>query len=550
MYRKIVGIFVCMLLIATAVLPAVGIMNEKKTINNESMALLNPTVEWLKTYPGDGFDQFRSVKQTPDGGYIAYGEYSESEMTYARVLKVDADGEEEWTVINHDINGSGYDQQEVMNTIILTSDGGYLAGGSSMYHYVGDGFDFWDTTGFLWKLDSSGNTQWFSQQLYSVEEITRVVPACTIELEDGYINAGWAIMITDINSGEYVLETALFKTDLSGNLEWYKTYNAGGNINNYGVSLSCTTDGGYFISGASGLNLGSVDRIFVVKTDENGNKQWDNIFDGPAFDTCTIRGCCQADDGGYMIAGTTSSYGAGAWDIWVIKIDSSGNMEWDKTLGGTKQDHSWSMIQTDDGRFIINIVYNYGYFAFTRDDILLVNIDQDGKVYWKALIEEDGRQIPIDVDLTDDGGFIIAGRTGDGGSVNTDSFMIKLSSFDNNRPDKPEIDGPDKGKPDTEYTFTATGTDPDGDTLKYMWDWGDGNFSEWLDTNEATYTWTTEDKFDIKVMTMDENGGESDWSDPLSFSTPKNKQYINMPFLKYLEQHPYLFPILRQLLGL
>jgi len=108
-----------------------------------------------------------------------------------------------------------------------------------------------------------------------------------------------------------------------------------------------------------------------------------------------------------------------------------------------------------------------------------------------------------------------------------------------------------KGKPDTEYTFSTTAvTDPDGDMIYYQWDWGDGNFSELLGTTEATYTWSYEDNFEVRVIAMDEHGGESDWSDPFTFSTPKNKPYINTPFLRFLEQHPHLFPLLRQLLDL
>ena len=119
----------------------------------------------------------------------------------------------------------------------------------------------------------------------------------------------------------------------------------------------------------------------------------------------------------------------------------------------------------------------------------------------------------------------------------------------NTEPDKPTITGPSSGKPDTEYTFTASAADPDGDSLSYKWDWGDDSISEWLDTAEASHTWTTEAVFNISVRVKDIHGALSDWSDPLAFSTPKNKAISNS-FLRFLENHPHLFPLLRQLLDL
>ena len=128
----------------------------------------------------------------------------------------------------------------------------------------------------------------------------------------------------------------------------------------------------------------------------------------------------------------------------------------------------------------------------------------------------------------------------------SDSLDVTIT----NPPTKPETPtGPTSGKPGTEYTFATSTTDPDGDAISYMWDWGDGNFSDWIDTNEAAYTWEQEAKFNISVKAKDIYGAESDWSDPLSFSTPKNKA-INTPFLRFLENHPHMFPLLRQLLGL
>jgi hypothetical protein len=139
------------------------------------------------------------------------------------------------------------------------------------------------------------------------------------------------------------------------------------------------------------------------------------------------------------------------------------------------------------------------------------------------------------IDETSDGGFIISGRTANPDSKNCDSYLIKIASFENQRPTKPTIEGPNKGKPGESYVFTAISSDPEGTDLTYMWDWGDGNYSGWLTMNEKAKSYNTEDVFKIKVKVKDEDGGESEWSEPFSFSTPKNKQIKNyMDLLEYL----------------
>ena len=209
------------------------------------------------------------------------------------------------------------------------------------------------------------------------------------------------------------------------------------------------------------------------------------------------------------------------------------------------------MDATDDGGYILGVVKDIQGISGTRDDIWIIKTDDKGNTKWKFQIEEDGIQAAWTVQCTSDGGFIACGRTGNYGSSSSDGFVYKISSFENQRPDKPATPtGPSDGKTNIEYTFSTSSSDPDGGEVLFKWDWGDGNFSDWLDTNVATYTWTTEDNFEIRVMAMDEHGGESDWSDPFEFSTPKNKPYINTPFLNFLENYPHLFPLLRQLLDL
>ena len=165
-----------------------------------------------------------------------------------------------------------------------------------------------------------------------------------------------------------------------------------------------------------------------------------------------------------------------------------------------------------------------------------------------------------------------------------DTAVIKVRSIDsngfgpmievgfeviiNNQPNKPsKPSGTTSGKTGTSYTYSSSTTDQDGDKVKYAWDWnGDGAIDQWDDnggsyyasgaTVSTSHTWTSDGTYNVKVMAEDTNGAQSDWSDPLSVSMPKgkNEKSINTPFIQFLEDllqnHPYLFPLLRQIMKL
>ncbi len=126
----------------------------------------------------------------------------------------------------------------------------------------------------------------------------------------------------------------------------------------------------------------------------------------------------------------------------------------------------------------------------------------------------------------------------------------------NSPPNKPDIDGSTSGKPGMEYTYTIVATDPEDDQIYYKISWGDETLSDWLgpyDSNtevEVSYTWSKRGNYEIKVKAKDTKFAYSEWSDPLPISMPKNKPYINSPFLNFLQNYPCLFLLLRCILGL
>ena len=140
------------------------------------------------------------------------------------------------------------------------------------------------------------------------------------------------------------------------------------------------------------------------------------------------------------------------------------------------------------------------------------------------------------------------------GRVNANKALNSVNSPPE-KPSKPV--GPTSGTPGEEYTYSTSTTDGEGEQILFWFDWDDGTNTGWIgpfnsgETCEANHIWQEKGNYQIRVKAMDINDYESDWSDSLPISMPKNKKSINTPFLlRFLENHPYMFPILRHLLGL
>jgi hypothetical protein len=541
MNKKIVGILICTLLIGTVVLPVMGTMNEVKDESNASTFIKNQEiykenalslheleVDWERLYGGANEEVFRNVKQTTDGGYIMVGAWnSESHC----LMKVDENGEEEWSATalpNPDFWPRSY-------YVIETSDGGFITTGSHEDEvYLGH-------DRYIWKVDANGNTEF----LKTYEDPLYAWHMCIRETDDGgYIICG-EVDVDENNPSDF--DVLLMKTDATGNVEWQQIFRYG-EFGELAYAVRQTLDGGYILSGRVETSISESD-FLIIKTDENGNKEWDRTHGGNRWEQTQSKDILFTEDGGYLFLAATRSYGAGNLDLWLIKTDSNGNMVWNKTFGGTKLDMSGGLDFTDDGGIIITGTKDADNFFTPKSEGLVIKTDANGNVEWQKEFGYDKADQLQSVCSTSDGGYIVAGNsdsTSTSGAGMYDGWLIKIKAFENDRPQKPtKPSGPARGDPDTEYTFSTSSTDSDGDQIYYMWDWGDGNFSDWLETPEALYTWTTEDNFEIKVMVQDEHGGESEWSDPLSFSTPRRKVINSLTF--FIERLIERFPLLELL---
>ena len=274
-------------------------------------------------------------------------------LALANVVCAEMAPEEEW---GKTFGGTDYDRSY---SVQQTSDGGYIIAGTTESYGAGNG-DFW-----LVKTDSNGNKQW--DKTFGG---TNIDGASSVQQtsDGGYILAGYT---GSYGAGNF--DFWLVKTDSEGNKEWDRTF--GGTSRDEAYSVQQTSDGGYIITGST--EIGGYD-FWLVKTDSNGNKQWNATFGGISWDVA--HSVQQTSDGGYIFAGYTGSYGAGFTDAWLVKTDSEGHKVWDKTFGGANTDSADSVQQTSDGGYILaGNTYSYGA---GRSDFWLVKTDSDGNKQW------------------------------------------------------------------------------------------------------------------------------------------------------------------------
>jgi len=209
-------------------------------------------------------------------------------------------------------------------------------------------------------------------------------------------------------------------------LEWTRTF--GDSAWCRGSSVQETSDGGYVVAGNTSRNA------WLVKTDSNGNEVWNREFGGSLYDVGVA--VQQTSDGGFIVAGYTNSYGNGHQDVWLIKTDSSGNELWNRTFGGPVGDYGRFVQQTSDGGYIVVGVTSPPETddAVNVADVLLIKTDSDGNEVWTKLFDKSVYDDGVSVQQTPDGGYIVAGNTGDERAYEiflTDVLLIKTDSSGN-----------------------------------------------------------------------------------------------------------------------
>lgn len=349
-----------------------------------------------------GDDTGQAIRPTSDGGFIIAGSSDSYTLSRGIILsKFDSAGTLMWTKVTRSIGHStAYDIKQ-------TSDGGYVATGRGFF---GGSYQRL----FLFKYDQTGNSVWQTRMPgfnFNNDSGEEVQPTS----DGGYIVTG-----STESYGAGNTDLIIVKFDDSGNISWTRT--AGGPSFDWGASVVQTSDGGYVATGQYGLPGGG-SNLLLVKFDNAGNLSWAKTVNNTEHGRSVI----QTPDGGYMVAGVTSSIGAGNLDLILLKVDGSGNLTWAKTAGGSGGDFERAEIQqTSDGGFIVSGTTSS--FGSGGEDLIMAKFDGLGNLSWAKTIGGNDSDWGLSVRQVSDG-FIATGQTTIFGDV--DILLAKTDSGGN-----------------------------------------------------------------------------------------------------------------------
>jgi hypothetical protein len=303
-----------------------------------------------------------------------------------------------------------------------TSDDGYIIGGTIKSQNP-EGSPMYVDIPLLIKVDGNGNEIW--KKTFGDFGNTSSV----LDLPDGG-NIFVAIKSFEMTSqktfdGGFIIagKYRIVKTDSKGKEQWSKTIRLFGKEGVFTTSsVKETQDGGYILTG---------EEACISKIDSNGTEQWSRTFGAAGYDS--LNSVQNTLDGGYIFAGRTARYGAGS-DAWLLKTDANGNEEWNKTFGLEGFDSVNSVVQTPDGGYVLAGIIDTaknpdhkGQILYEDHDAWLFKTDATGNIEWSKTIGGLKRDEAKFVQQAPDGGYVIAGTTESYGSVGSDIWLVKVS---------------------------------------------------------------------------------------------------------------------------
>ncbi len=333
-----------------------------------SITAQTPTIQWQKNYGGSFYDKAESIIETNEGGYVIAGHSQSSNHDLTSnlgnydcwIIKINNTGGIVW---KKTLGGSGYDY---FRKIIKTPDNGYLCIGESN--------------------SPNGDI---------------VAPFGQIDY--------WVIKIND-----------------AGTIEWKKNY--GGSSNDWGNSVCLTNDANYIIAGHSESNdqnsssqIGGID-FWVLKINPTGNIIWKKKYGGLQYDF--LSSIIQTQDGGYAICGYSASTSGhflqnmGGLDVWVVKIDVEGNIQWKNNFGGSLDDFSRAIIEDIDGNFVVvGETYSFDFDANEnhssegKRDYFVIKINNLGQKIWTRCYGGENNEYARSVVQNNAGEYVIIGES-------------------------------------------------------------------------------------------------------------------------------------------
>lgn len=396
-----------------------------------------PLKEKKNVFGGTALDMAYSIVLTIDGGYVVAGQTQSNNGDVSGnqagsnmwIIKFSARGDIQW---QKKLGGANV---TVAHSIIQTTDGGYAVTG----YTFSTNYDV-----LVVKLSAAGDLQWQATLGGTGSEQARSIVQTT---DGGYVLAGQTQSNNGNVSGNGSSNMLVVKLSSEGFIEWQKML--GGTDYDEAWAIVRTTDGGYVVAGTTLSNDGNVSGnhgnydMWVVKLSSAGSIQWQKTLGGTNIDSA--NSIIQTTDGGYVVAGETQSNDGdvsgnhGSGDMWVVKLNATGTIQWQKTLGGASTDLAYSIIQTTDGGYVLagqtqsnngDVSGNHG-----NNDMWVVKLNPVGTIQWQKTLGGTDTDLAFSVIKSTDTEYIVAGYTrsidGDvAGPYNGsgDFFIIRLDT--------------------------------------------------------------------------------------------------------------------------
>jgi len=365
----------------------------------------NAQYKFESNYGGFNFDRATSIRTTSDGGYIITGSSSSfSSDQDPFLIKINKYSNVQWSKVYHHLGS-----EEKLHGVQQALSGDYYLAGT-----IEGGFGFLDD--LIMKVDSVGNIIW-SKVFGGIE---------ADDLRDIAITPSGDILVAGQNAsfGAGAKEIQAIKLTDGGDVKWAKAY---GNIwEEFGAIIIQLDDGNYAFLGATDISGYYDVRPLLIKTDSLGNLVWAKIYSGYIEDWG--RYAIKTQSRGFLIVGDTRSYGlGGSMDIYVIKTDSMGNVEWAKAYGGIEDESGRGAVQDNDGNYIITGFSNsFGLGGF---DAFLMKITPNGDLTWFYTYGGSSNDYAFRMAQTSDSGYVMTGGNSSNSLGDEDLLLIKVDKF-------------------------------------------------------------------------------------------------------------------------
>ncbi len=358
-------------------------------------------IEWEHTYGGFYEDHAEAMINTSDNGFLVVG-YTRSKGAGGKdiwALKLNSKGEQDWEKV------FGEKEDDYGVAAVETNDGYLIAGikRNPTTNYA----DLW-----VIKLDKSGNMDWDRVHIGRERDEIHSLKALP---GDNYLIAG-----AKEAKGDHDQNTWILNLNKKGKQQWRGLSEMRYLDDGANDFLSVANDG-YYVVGFSKNEQGKKD-AYVVKFDQYGNYKWGKNYGGEADDEAVT--ILHAPAGRMLIVGTTESKGAGRKDLWVFNIDKNGTVEWEKTFGGSGIENVYSSISTDDHNYVI--AGSSTSQGIGESDMWLLKIDATGEKLWEHIIGDRKAEEATSI-ISKDGGYAIAGYTSSKGEGKSDLWVLKIT---------------------------------------------------------------------------------------------------------------------------